>query len=234
MKSNLNIEIVTLFPEMFPGYLAFSLAGNALVKGLWSYNIVNIRDFGIGFHKQVDDTQFGGGNGMVIRPDVLGPAIDQAIINQNGKKNIYYLSPRGIPINTNIIDQILKQKDIILICGRYEGIDERIIEEYNTVEICVGDVVLSGGEPAALLLLDACIRKVPGVLINQNTLVEESFGDISGGFTLLEYPLYTKPRTWKSREVPETLCSGHHKQIKEWRYNKAFEETKKRRPELLK
>jgi tRNA (guanine37-N1)-methyltransferase len=233
MNSKLNIEILTLFPEMFPGFLGFSLAGQGLSKGIWSYNIINIRDFGIGFHKQVDDTQFGGGDGMVIRADVLGPAIDKAISNQNGKKNIYYLSPRGIPINNKIIDQILIEKSIIMICGRYEGIDERIIGEYNVKEICVGDVVLSGGEPACQLVLDACIRKIPGILENQDSLIEESFGNISENMTLLEYPLYTKPRLWKSLEVPEVLLSGHHKQIKEWRLERAKEETKKRRPELL-
>jgi tRNA (guanine37-N1)-methyltransferase len=233
MSIYLNVEILTLFPEMFPGVLGFSLSGSALSKGLWSYNIVNIRDFGIGAHQQVDDTQFGGGSGMVIRPDVLGPAIEKSILNQKGKKNIYYLSPRGFPINNEVIDEILTKKDIILICGRYEGIDERVIEEYNAIEICVGDVVLSGGEPAAQLLLDACIRKVPGVLDNPHSLIEESFGNIADGLTLLEYPLYTKPRLWKSRQVPDVLLSGHHKQIGEWRSKQAFEETKKRRPELL-
>jgi tRNA (guanine37-N1)-methyltransferase len=234
MNSQLNIQILTLFPEMFPGVLGFSIAGSALSRGLWSYNIINIRDFGIGLYQQVDDTPFGGGNGMVIRPDVLGRALDRAISNQNGKKNIYYLSPRGVPINNTIVDQILTEKDVILICGRYEGIDERVIEEYNTIEICVGDVVLSGGEPAAQLVLDACIRKIPGVLNNKDTLIEESFGNISNEVTLLEYPLYTKPRVWRDREVPETLLSGHHKQIKEWRYKKAIEETSKRRPEFIK
>jgi tRNA (guanine37-N1)-methyltransferase len=234
MKSTLNIEILTLFPEMFPGTLGLSIIGNALKEGLWSYNIVNIRDFGIGPHKQVDDIPFGGGYGMVIRPDVLGEAIRKAISNQKDKSNIYYLSPRGKPISNYIIDEILEKKDIIMICGRYEGIDERIIEEYNPTEICVGDVVLSGGEPAAQLVLDACIRKIPGVLGNKNSLLEESFADISNDEILLEYPLYTRPRSWRSREVPNVLLSGNHKKINEWRYDRAIEETKKRRPELLK
>jgi tRNA (guanine37-N1)-methyltransferase len=234
MESKLNIEILTLFPEMFPGTLGFSLIGNALKRGLWSYNVINVRDFGIGMHKQVDDIPFGGGHGMVIRPDVLGGAIKKAIFNQKDKTNIYYLSPRGKPINNAIIDEIIEKKDIIMICGRYEGIDERIIEEYNPTEICVGDVVLSGGEPAAQLVLDACIRKIPGVLGNYDSLLEESFSDISEDDVLLEYPLYTRPRSWKSREVPNVLLSGNHKKISEWRYDRAIEETKKRRPELLK
>ena len=233
VKSSFNIEILTLFPSMFPGTLGHSIIGKALEKSLWTYNIIDLRNFGIGIHKQVDDIPYGGGSGMVIRPDILGSAIDNAISNQGGKRNIYYLSPRGEPINNNLIDEILKKQDIILLCGRYEGIDERVIDEYNLTEICVGDVVLSGGEPAAQLLLDACIRKIPGVLGNQNSLLEESFND-SFNRILLEYPLYTRPRIWKSREVPSVLLNGNHKKIQDWRYDMSLEVTKNRRPELLK
>ena len=232
MKSNLHFKILTLFPEMFPGTLGFSLAGKALDKGLWSYEPINIRDYGIGKHKQVDDYPYGGGHGLVIKPDVIGNAIRFNATTSH--MPIYYMSPRGDPINNDIVDNIVNQSEVTIICGRYEGIDQRVIDEYNIKEVCVGDVVLSGGEPAAILMMDAIIRKIPGVLHNSNTLVEESFSKIFGEEELLEYPLYTKPQKWNKRAVPQILLSGNHAKIKEWKRSMSLDLTQKRRSDMLK
>ncbi|MES2215167.1 MAG: tRNA (guanosine(37)-N1)-methyltransferase TrmD [Pseudomonadota bacterium] len=228
-----HAAILSLFPEMFPGILQHSLSGTALKKNIWSYDAINLRDFGLTKHKNVDDEPFGGGNGLVMRSDVLGDALDHAA-KKNPNAKIYYLSPRGIPINQRLVEKIVSEKEIIILCGRFEGIDERVIEEYNATEISLGDFILSGGEGAALCLLDACIRLLPGVLQNQKTLSEESFGDIGGGFIGgLEYPLYTRPAEWRGRAVPEVLLSGNHKEIENWRSKQALRVTKERRPDLL-
>lgn len=228
--SNLHATILSLFPEMFPGPLQHSLAGKALGKH-WSYEVVNIRDFGIGKSQQVDDSQYGGGSGLVIRADVLGSAID-SIISRFKPQEIYYMSPRGILFNQDFAHEVIAKKNILIICGRFEGIDERIIEEYNVVEISVGDFVLSGGEIAALVVLDTCIRLLPGVVKNQDSVLKDSFS--KGTVYSLEYPLYTKPTIWRSREVPKVLLSGHHLQIKDWRLAQSTQVTKQRRPELIK
>ncbi len=226
-------SILTIFPQMFPGSMQYSLAGQALKSGIWNYELVNIRDFGLTKHKNVDDTPYGGGSGMVMRCDVLSQAIDHALLS-NPAKEIIYLSPRGELLTQKLVSNILSKQNIILICGRYEGIDERVIDEYNIREISIGDYILSGGELAAQVLLDACIRLLPGVIGNQETLHEESFETFSDQKQpLLEYPLYTKPAEWRNRHVPEVLMNGDHKKIQDWRYNQALEITKKRRPDLL-
>ncbi len=231
-KSQFKATILSIFPEIFPGTLGYSLAGQALRKGIWECNLVDIKQFGRTKHNSVDDEPYGGGNGLVMRADVLGDAIDEAI-KISGSKKIYYMSPRGKPFNQALAHEIASEKNIIILCGRFEGIDERIIDEYNATEISVGDFVLSGGELAAMVVLDACIRLLPGVLSNQETLLEESFstsGDMQG---LLEYPLYTRPAVWRGRDVPEVLVSGDHARVQKWRLSKAKEITAERRPEII-
>lgn len=230
-KPLFSATILSIFPEMFPGTLGYSLAGQALKSGVYALNIVDIKKFGRTKHLSVDDEPYGGGNGLIMRADVLGAAIDEAI-NISGSKKIYYLSPRGRPFTQRLAEEIVQEKNIIILCGRFEGIDERIIDEYNAEEISMGDFVLSGGEPAAIMLLDACIRLIPGVLANEATLLEESFsgkGELSG---LLEYPLYTRPSDWKGRKVPDILVSGDHAKIQKWRTEQAKEITKSRRPDI--
>ena len=226
----LKIKIFTLFPEFFPGILGASIVGEALKKGLWQLEIIDIRDFGIGKRKTVDDTVFGGGSGMLIRADVLGAAIEKNIPNFAATK-IIYPSPRGAVFTQKKAVELSKINELAIICGRYEGIDERAIEEYQMEEISIGDYVLSGGELPAMVMLDAIIRNLDGVLGGDDSLKEESFGDGSGGKfdKLLEYPHYTKPQIWKGRQVPEILLSGHHKNIDDWRLQKAIEITKARR-----
>lgn len=227
-----HASILTIFPEMFPGTLKYSLAGQALSKLIWSYNIINIRDFGLTKHKNVDDEAYGGGNGLIMRPDVLGNCIDYAL-SLNPDAKIYYPSPRGKLFSQNIAREIIQEKNIIILCGRFEGIDERIIEEYNAQEISVGDYVLSGGEVAALTILDCVIRLLPNVLANQDTLQSESFEKGGEFMGMLECPLYTRPVKWKEREVPSVLLSGNHSLIDIWRKSQSLEVTKKRRPDLL-
>jgi len=231
MPYNFAATILSIFPEMFPGPLGYSIAGQALKSGVWSLNVIDIKKFGRTKHFNVDDEQYGGGNSLVMRPDVLGGAIDEAIATA-GSKTIYYLSPRGKPFTQRVAYDMVQEKNIIILCGRFEGIDERIIDEYNAVEISMGDFILSGGEPAAIALLDACVRLVPGVLTNQNTLLEESFCDGGPLKGLLEYPLYTRPPKWKNRSVPEILLSGDHAKIRKWRLNHAEAVTKLKRPDL--
>ena len=231
--SILHATILTVFPEMFPGPLGYSLAGQALHRNIWSYNVINIRDFGLTKHKNVDDEAYGGSDGLIMRPDVLGDSIDYALSLKPNSK-IYYLSPRGRVFTQNFAKEILQNTNIIFLCGRYEGIDERIIEEYNITEISVGDYVLSGGEIPTLTILDCLIRLLPGVLVNRNTLFSESFeeeGEFKGG---LECALYTRPEIWRGRKVPSVLLSGNHKLINEWRHNYSIMITELRRPELLK
>lgn len=232
MPSLFHASILTIFPEMFPGPLQYSLAGQALQKDIWSYDLINIRDFGLTKHQNVDDEPYGGGNGLVMRPDVLGEAIDFSR-KKNYAKKIYYPSPRGIPFNQAIARRVAEEKNIIILCGRFEGIDERVIDEYNAEEISMGDYILSGGEIAALALLDAVIRLLPGVLANQETLQTESFEEKGEYGGLLEAPLYTRPPLWRGRSVPEVLLSGHHELIKKWQREQSIEITKLRRPDLL-
>lgn len=217
-------NVLTVFPEMFPGYLGCSLAGRALTEGLWRLNVTNIRDFADNRHKTVDDTPFGGGAGMIMRPDVLGKAID-AVYRESTR--LIYFSPRGRQMTQRLVETIAAEGEATFLCGRFEGIDERVLEAYPFEEVSLGDFVLSGGEPAALAMLDAIVRLLPGVMGSKESLTEESF---SNG--LLEYPQYTRPAEWQGRSVPEVLSSGHHGKIAEWRLAKAKELTKLRRPDL--
>ncbi|MCE3254934.1 MAG: trmD [Rickettsiaceae bacterium] len=233
-KPQLRVKIFTIFPEIFPGVLGMSIIGDALKEGIWELEVIDIRNFGIGARKTVDDTIFGGGSGMLMRADVLGAAIEANIKDFSATK-IIYPSPRGQVFNQKTAIELGQIKELAIICGRYEGVDERVIEEYKIEEISIGDYVLSGGELPTMVMLDAVIRNLPGVLGDDLSLKEESFGSGAGSAfeKLLEYPHYTKPQIWKDRKVPEILLSGHHKNIDEWRIKEAIAITKKRRPELL-
>jgi tRNA (guanine37-N1)-methyltransferase len=223
----INFKVLTLFPELFPGPLAASVTGSALAKNLWSISAINIRDFAFDKRGTVDDTPFGGGAGMVLKPDVLASAIESS-----EAKKIIYLSPRGKVFNQKIAQELAKEEEITILCGRYEGIDQRVLDEFEIEEISIGDYVLSGGEIAAYVFIDAILRNVSGVLGADDSLHEESF---SGEYeNLLEYPHYTKPAEWRGHKVPEILTSGHHAKINQWRKERAIALTKKVRPDLLK
>lgn len=231
--SKLHFNLLTLFPDMFPGMLGASLAGKALERGDWSFNAINIRDFATDNHKTVDDTPYGGGAGMVMRADVIEAAL--LSVPTPGKK--VYLSPRGKVLNQAMAKQLSQEANLTLLCGRYEGVDQRILDAHEFEEISIGDYVLSGGEPAALILMDACIRLLEGVMGNDDTADNESFGTNTGG--LLEYPHYTRPAEWTdangiTHQVPDVLKNGNHAHIEEWRQKESFEITKRVRPELLK
>ncbi len=219
----MKINVLTLYPEMFPGCLGYSLAGKALAEKKWELNVTNIRDFATDNYKSVDDTPFGGGAGMVMKPEVLDRAI--SAVHKSGP--LYYLSPRGEVFTQNTAAQFAQMDEVTFLCGRFEGIDERVIEKWNIREISIGDFILSGGEPALLTMLDAVIRLIPAVMGNADSLSEESF---SNG--LLEYPQYTKPQNWQGRTVPDVLLSGHHKNIQNWRLEQSESLTKTRRPDL--
>ncbi|MBR2482627.1 MAG: tRNA (guanosine(37)-N1)-methyltransferase TrmD [Alphaproteobacteria bacterium] len=224
----MHFNILTIFPEMFPGTLAGGVVGRALEKGIWTYNVINIRDFAINNYGSVDDTQFGGGAGMVMRPDVLGAALDS--IKNPGK--IIYFSPRGKTLDQKLVREFIADQDATytLLCGRYEGIDERIIEEYGIMELSIGDYILSGGEIAAQVFVDSCVRVMDNVVHGGlDTTQNESF-EIGG----LEWPLYTRPSVWRGRSVPEVLLSGHHGNIERWRKQQSVDITKERRPDLIK
>jgi tRNA (guanine37-N1)-methyltransferase len=220
-------SVLTLFPEMFPGPLGVSLVGQALEAGLWSLALHQIRDFGIGRHRAVDDTPAGGGAGMVMRADVLADVIDHARLTEP-ELPLLYMSPRGAPLTQDRVRALSQGPGVMILAGRFEGIDERLIEARGVTEVSIGDYVLSGGEIPAMVLLDACVRLIPGVLGAEESLTHESFED-----GLLEYPQYTKPREWDSRPTPEVLMSGDHKRIAEWRRAEAERITRERRPELL-
>jgi tRNA (guanine37-N1)-methyltransferase len=216
-------DVLTLFPAMFPGPLAESLAGKALASGIWSLLTTDIRDFGTGRHRSVDDTPFGGGAGMVLRPDVL----DAAIASVADDRPLIVLTPRGTPLTQARIRQLAAGPGAILVCGRFEGIDQRVIEARAAEEISIGDYILSGGEIAALAILDAAIRLLPGTMGAAQSAEEESFST-----PLLEYPHYTRPALWQDRPVPEPLISGNHAAIAAWRLKAAAEITAARRPDL--
>ena len=220
----LNVKILTIFPEIFPGFLGTSLTGRALKEGIWNLDAVNIRDYAFDKHGSVDDTPCGGGAGMIMRPDVLGNAIDH---NYSGGK-IIYMSPRGQALTQQKVHELSKEDNLTIICGRFEGIDERVLEEYNIEEISIGDYILTGGEQAAMIMLDAVVRLLPNVLGNAASTENESFEK-----GLLEYPQYTRPIEWKNRKVPEILLSGHHENVAKWQKEKALQITTERRPDLL-
>lgn len=220
----LKAKILTIFPEMFPGFLGYSLTGRALKEGIWQLQAINIRDYAFDKHGSVDDTPCGGGAGMIMRPDVLGEAIEH---NYDGGK-IIYMSPKGKPLTQKKVHELSKEDNLTIICGRFEGIDERVIEEYNIEEISIGDYILTGGEQAAMIMLDAVVRLLPGVLGNSASTENESFEG-----NLLEYPQYTRPVEWKGRKVPDILMSGHHENVAKWQKEQALQITKERRPDLL-
>jgi tRNA (guanine37-N1)-methyltransferase len=220
-------SVLTLFPGMFPGPLGLSLAGRALRDGRWTLEALDIRNFATGRHRSVDDTPFGGGAGMVMRPDVVDAALGAAAAGNPGAPLIY-LSPRGRLLDQALVRELAAGPGCVLLCGRYEGVDQRVIEARALSEISVGDVVLSGGEVAALLLLDACVRLLPGVMGAAASAAEESHGPEG----LLEYPHYTRPAEWNGRAVPEVLLSGHHAEVARWRRAQAEAATRARRPDL--
>jgi tRNA (guanine37-N1)-methyltransferase len=219
--------VLTLFPEMFPGPLGLSLAGDALARGLWSLDAYDIRRHGLGRHRAVDDTPAGGGAGMVIRADVLAAAIDAAVPAGDPRPRLL-MSPRGRPLTQARVRDLAGGPGAVIVCGRFEGVDDRVIEARGLEEVSVGDYVLSGGEIAALVLLDACVRLLPGVMGKDASGEEESF---EGG--LLEYPHYTRPREWEGRAIPDVLLSGDHARIAHWRREQAEHLTRERRPDLL-
>ncbi len=219
--------ILTLFPEMFPGPLGLSLAGDALARGVWELETRQIREQGIGRHRAVDDTPAGGGPGMVMRADVLAAAID-ALAPVDDPRPRLLMSPRGLPLTQRRVRELAAGPGAIILCARFEGVDERIIAARNLEEVSIGDYILSGGEIAALALMDACVRLLPGVMGEELSGEEESF---EGG--LLEYPQYTRPRDFEGREIPDVLLSGDHGKIAKWRHEQALALTRARRPDLL-
>ena len=227
MTSPWRATVLTIFPEMFPGPLGLSLAGKALAEGKWALATIDIRDFATDKHRSVDDTPAGGGAGVVMRADIAASAIDAARAGTGALKPALYLSPRGTQLTQGRVRELAHGPGAILLCGRFEGIDQRVLEARNIQEISIGDYVLSGGELAAQVLIDACVRLLPGVAGNESSLAEESF---AAG--LLEYPHYTRPREFEGRAIPEVLLSGDHKKIAQWRREQAEKLTQDRRPDL--
>jgi tRNA (guanine37-N1)-methyltransferase len=223
-------KIITLFPEAFPGTLGLSLTGKALQDGLWALEPIDLRPFGIGKHRNVDDNPAGGGAGMVLRADVVAMALDEAALGtpqDRARWPVIYLSPRGKPFDQAMARRLAATEGVTLLCGRFEGVDERVLDTYGIEEISLGDFVLTGGEIAAQAVLDATVRLLPGVLGNATSTEDESF---SAG--LLEYPQYTRPATWQGREIPPVLMSGHHGEIAKWRKAEAERITRERRPDV--
>ena len=217
-------KVFTLYPEIFPGLLKEGIFGKALENKLWDMEVINIRDATNDKHKTVDDTPYGGGSGMLLKADVLAKSLDK---NKVDGERIFYLSPRGKKFDQRFADELSKEKSISLICGHFEGVDERILETRNIEEISIGDYVLSGGETAAFVVLDSILRLLPGVLGNKKSADDESFQN-----GLLEYPQYTKPKIWEEKSVPEILLSGDHNKIKDWRLSQSEAITRNRRPDL--
>ena len=217
-------QVFTLYPKVFPGPLAKGLYGKALANKLWDLNVINIRDAATDKHKTVDDTPYGGGSGMLLKADVLANSLDK---NLNKGERVFYLSPKGKKFDQKLAQDLSKEKSISLICGHFEGVDDRILTTRNIEEISIGDYVLSGGESAAFVVLDCILRLLPGVLGNEKSSVEETFEN-----GLLEYPQYTKPQIWEKKSVPEVLLSGDHNKIKDWRLSQSEAITRDRRPDL--
>ena len=217
-------QVFTLYPEVFPGPLAKGLYGKALSNKLWNLSVINIRDAATDKHKTVDDTPYGGGTGMLLKADVLANALDKKV--KKGER-VFYLSPKGKKFDQKLAQDLSKEKSISLICGHFEGVDERVLTTRNIEEISIGDYVLSGGETAALVVLDSILRLLPGVLGNEKSSIDETFEN-----GLLEYPQYTKPQIWEEKSVPEVLLSGDHAKIKDWRLSQSEAITRVRRPDL--
>jgi tRNA (guanine37-N1)-methyltransferase len=227
----MKVSLLTIFPQMFPGPLLHSLAGKALENGLFNLDVINIRDYALDKHQTVDDRVFGGGAGMLMKPEVIDRAIEAACAKQKPEKLIYF-SPRGKKFTQEVARELVEQENLLMLCGRYEGVDQRIFDKYDFEEISIGDYILSGGEMAAITVLDACVRLIPGVIENEEANKEESFS--SGEYqNLLEYDQYTRPANWQGMEVPAVLLSGNHKEISKWRLENAIQNTQKRRPDLL-
>ena len=222
----LEVKIFTLYPDLFPGPLDIGIFKKAKEKKIWNLKVINIRDYSKDNHGTVDDTPFGGGSGMLLRPDILASALDKNI--KKGEK-IIYLSPRGKKFDQNVARSLSKEKNVNLICGHFEGVDQRLLETRNIEEYSLGDYILSGGEPASFVLVDALVRLLPGVLGNEDSIKEESFEN-----HLLEYPQYTKPREWEGKSPPEVLFSGDHAKIKGWRLSQSEAITRRQRPDLWK
>jgi len=222
----LKVKVFTLYPDLFPGMLNISLYKKAKEKKIWNLQVVNIRDYAVDKHGTVDDTPFGGGNGMLIRADILANALDKNI-EYKKKEKIIYLSPKGKRFDQQTAKKFSNEKNINIICGHFEGVDQRLLETRNIEEISIGDFVLSGGETAAVVFLDSVLRLLPGVLGNELSVKDESFEE-----DLLEYPQYTKPQKWEEKNVPEVLLSGDHAKIKGWRLSQSEAITRRQRPDL--
>ena len=222
-------NILTMYPDIYPGPLKYSLIGKALENNIWKMNVYDIRKFGRGKHKTIDDKPFGGGAGMVMRADVLGDAIEKTLIQNHESEPLIYLSAKGKPLKHSKVKSYSELSGVSIICGHFEGIDQRVLDSYNIEEVSIGDFVVTGGEIASFVFLDAIIRLLPGVLGNDNSIDEESFIQ-----NLLEYPHYTKPQEFKGLKVPDVLLSGNHEEINKWRLERAKELTKKIRPDLIK
>ena len=230
----LDVKILTAYPDIFPGSLGHSILGSALVAKKWSLEVINLHDFAEDERKSIDDEPFGGGPGMIIRPDIVEKALLSIKYQSKIKRKLVYLTPAGKPLKQSNLSEFINFDQLIILCGRFEGIDQRAINTLNFSEISIGDYVLSGGEIAAQVLVEGCIRLLPGVLGHSESLLEESFSN-----NLLEYPQYTRPQVWrdsqrKEHEIPKILLSGHHGKIKQWRRDKSLEKTKINRPDLLK
>ncbi len=223
-----NCTVLTAYPDYFPGPLASSLSGKALLNKIWALNIVNIRDYGLGKHKKIDDTVYGGGCGMLLLPEVLDNCLQDSF-KKGASKKLVYLTPRGKPLLQKKVVEFSESDGITILCGHFEGIDQRILDKYKPEEISLGDYILSGGEIASFVLVDSCVRMLPGVLGNSDSFVDESFNNY-----LLEHSQYTKPQDWQGYKVPDVLLSGNHKEINNWRLEESIKITKERRPELYK
>ena len=222
-----NVNILTIFPEMFPGTLGYSVIGRALKKGIWNLNVIDIRSFAKDKHRSVDDRPYGGGPGMIMRADVIGSAIDE-VLSKNKNTKLIYMSPSGTKLNQDISGQLIQFSNITILCGRFEGIDKRILDFYDFHEISIGDYILSGGEVASMVLIETCVRLIPDVISNAHSICDESFTSCYN----LEYPQYTRPAKWRGLEVPSVLLSGDHKKIDLWKAKQSHYITKQRRPEL--
>ena len=227
-KTPWTAHILTLFPEMFPGPLGFSIIGKALEEKIWSLKLINLQKFSKKGPKYIDDKPYGGGSGMIIKSEIIHEALKKTTKKIKNKYSLVYLTPKGKKLDQEKIKTFSKKKDLILICGKYEGIDQRVIDTWKMEEISIGDYILSGGEIAAMSLVDSCVRLLPDVLGSSESLESETFEN-----NLLEYPQYTKPREWKGKKVPEVLLSGNHKKIKEWKKKESIKITKIKRPDLL-